>query len=101
MRKTNSSLCQVKTWAAINNRFLNYPRGSFNSPVNLVRMSRAYSQISSKQVRETLRTAVSEIAEESLEIKIETVGTHFIRSSFAILLNLHGVDRTTIMKLGR
>ena len=101
MRKTNSSLCPVKTWAAINNRILNYPRGSTESLVNLVRVNRTYSQVSSKQVRDTLRNAVSEIGEESLGITKDAVGTHSIRSSFAMLLHLHGVDKTTIMKLGR
>ena len=101
MRKTNSSLCPVKTWAAINSRILQYPRGSIESPVNLVRSNRSYSQVSSKQVRDTLRNAVSEIGEETIGISRDAVGTYSIRSSFAMLLHLHGVDKTTIMKLGR
>ena len=41
------------------------------------------------------------LGEDDIGVKSTQVGTHSIRSTFAMILFTHGVERTTIMKLGR
>ena len=101
MRRTGGSLCPVSTWIAIITRILSYPRGTTDSPINIVRTGRSYSKITSTQVRETLRKTVTLLREDEIGVKIDQVGTHSIRSTFAMILFTHGIEKTTIMRLGR
>ena len=41
------------------------------------------------------------LGEEEIGIKSAQVGTHSLRSTFAMILHTHGVEKTTIMRLGR
>ena len=101
MRRTGGSLCPVNTWATIVKRITSYPRGSEDSPVNLVRINRRYTNITSAQIRYTLRKTITLLGEDDIGVKSSQVGTHSIRSTFAMILFTHGVERTTIMRLGR
>ena len=101
MRKIDGSTCPVKTWASIVQRVLSYPRGNTDSPVNLLRVGRQYRQITATEIRDTLRETVKTLGESNLGIKSCDIGTHSIRSTFAMLLHTHGIEKTTIMKLGR
>ena len=101
MHRNSSDLCPVRIWTDIVQRISKYPRGNENSPVNLLRIGRSYKLIESTLVRNTLRSAVLAIGETVLGITVDSVGTHSVRSTFAMLLLIHKVDITTIMKLGR
>ena len=79
-------------------RMINYPRGAPESPINIVRVDRSYTQITALQVHETLKRTVRTLGEEVLGIKSNDVGTHSVRFSFEMLLRLHGTDTTTIYK---
>ena len=52
-------------------------------------------------MRETLRKTVETLGPNNLGILAKDVGTHSIRSSFAMLLLLNKVPLETVMKLGR
>ena len=101
MRKIDGLTCPVKTWASIVQRVLSYPRGNKDSPVNLLRVGRQYRQITATEIRNTLRETVKTLGESNLGIKSCDIGTHSIRSTFAMLLYSHGIEKTTIMKLDR
>ena len=101
MRRIEGPTCPVKVWAKIIRRILDYPRGNTNSPINLLRIGRQYRQMTSTEIRDTLRNTVSTLGENRLGIKSTNIGTHSIRSTFAMLLYTHGIDKTTIMKMGR
>ena len=101
MHAVDEPFCPVKLWAKIIQRILSYPKGSTNSPVNLVRSNRHYSYITSQQIRTSLRSTIKLLGENKLGIKSESVGTHSIRSTFAMILLLDKVRFTIIKKLGR
>ena len=101
MTKNNGPMCPVNVWTIIVKRILSYPRGNTDSPVNLLRIGRHYRQITSTEIRNSLRKTVSTLGETEIGISCDDIGTHSIRSTFAMLLHTHGIDKTTIMKLGR
>ena len=101
MHAIEEDFCPVKIWSRIIQRILSYPKGSYESPVNLVRSNRKYDYIKSRQVRMSLRSTVKSIGEHKLGIKAESVGTHSIRSTFAMILLLEKISMTIIKKLGR
>ena len=51
-------------------------------------------------MRETLRKTVETLGPHNLGISAKDVGTHSIRSSFAMLLLLNKVPLEKVMKLG-
>ena len=101
MHALQEDFCPVRIWARIVQRILSYPKGSLNSPVNLVRSNRQYHFINSRLVRQSLRSTIKLIGENKLGIKAASVGTHSIRSTFAMILLLDDVRMTIIKKLGR
>ena len=101
MHSLDDDFCPVKIWATIVQRILSYPKGSINSPVNLVRSHRNYEYITSRKIRQALRHTVKSIGENKLGIKADSVGTHSIRSTFAMILLLDKISLTIIKKLGR
>ena len=86
-----SQLCPVKIWASVISRILSYPKGSLNSSINLYREKRSYHFINSTTMREALRQTVENIGSKQLGISPKNVGTHSIRSSFAMLLLLNKI----------
>ena len=52
-------------------------------------------------MRLSLRSVTKNLGEESLGFQASKVGTHSIRSTFAMLLILNKIPIETIMKLGR
>ena len=101
MHALDDEFCPVKIWASIVQRILSYPKSSLDSPVNLVRSQRNYEYITSRQIRNTLRYTIKSIGENKLGIKADSVGTHSIRSTFAMILLLENISLTIIKKLGR
>ena len=101
MNSNISKLCPVKIWASVITRILSYPKGSTTSSINIFREKRNYNFISSKMMRESLRKTVEHLGPTNLGISPKDVGTHSIRSSFAMLLLLNKVPLEKVMKLGR
>ena len=101
MPATFKMIGPVKASAAIVSRILQYPGTTVESPVNVVRMGKVNAKITSKQISILLKASVDVIGEDHLGFKSEDIGTHSIRSSFAMLLYLSKVPTYTIMLLGR
>ena len=101
MHKSNRPLGPVKAWAETIIRILSYPGTDLETPINTVRIGSNNVQITSKQILAHIRMTVAMIGEVKLGFKKEDVGTHSIRSSFAMLLYLAKVPVSTIMILGR
>jgi len=101
LQANSSKLCPVKIWSTIIKRILSYPKGSLESSINMFREKRSYKYVTSADLRKYLRQTVSDIGEKRLGIKASEVGTHSIRSTFAMLLVLNKVPTIKIMKIGR
>ena len=101
MHRNSSDLFPVRILTDIIQRITKYPRGNENSPGSLLRVGRSYKLLESTLVRDTLKTAVLAIGEAVLGIRVDSVGTHSVRSTFTMLLLIQKVYKTTIMKLGR
>ena len=101
MYAIEDNFCLVKIWTKIVQRILSYPKGSIDSPVNLVRSNREYKFITSRHIRTSLCQTVKTIGENKLGIQAQTVGTHSICSTFAMILLLENIRMTIIKKFGR
>ena len=105
MHRSSKGLCPVKTWGEIVDRVLSYPRANQNSPVNLVEIETTkkpkYVQIRSSDILKHIRNTVTQIGEDKLGFTAKEVGTHSIRSSFAMFLHLNGIRSDKIMLQGR
>ena len=105
MHKSSKGLCPVKTWGEIVTRVLSYPRSNYNSPVNLVEEQSTkkpkHVQIRSIDILKHIRNTVTQIGQDTLGFTAKEVGTHSIRSSFAMFLHLNGVRSDKIMLQGR
>ena len=105
MHKSIHGLCPVQAWGQIVSRILSYPKSSPESPVNLVekrlknRMN--YVKVKSSQVLQHIRNTVTQIGFNKLGFGPKEVGTHSIRSSFAMFLHLNDVKTEKIMLQGR
>ena len=98
---THTDLCPVQSWAATIHRILTYPDSTIKSPVDAFRVNERTFAISGAVMRATLRRAVRELGESTLNITADDVGTHSIRASFAMLLLLNGEEDSLVMKKGR
>ena len=96
-----NTLCPVKAWAGLVKRILTYPKTNANTTVNTFYTQGKLKQISSSQTRKFIISHVQSIGEKKLGIDVNTVGTHSLRSSSAMLLYLSNIRTSTIMLLGR
>ena len=101
MHRTNNELCPVKAWSAIASRIMKYPSTNENTPVNYIHLNNRANFVDSKQVLQLIRLQVALLGKDILGFSPEDVGTHSIRSSFAMLLHLAGKDPLIIMLQGR
>jgi hypothetical protein len=100
--KSGNMICPVLIWADIFARVINYDGASLNNPVCTFQETRKLYCLSSALMRQHLRQTVTEIGSDTLGIdNTNTVGTHSIRASFAMLLHLNRVADSTIMQMGR
>jgi hypothetical protein len=97
----NKTLCPVRAWAQIVNRISNYPKTNKNTTVNTFLNKNKLVRITSNQTRNLIRSHVKSIGPHRLGVDINTVGTHSLRSSCAMLLYLANVRTSTIMLVGR
>ena len=101
MHKNNKELCPVIAWSRIVNRILSYPESTPNLPVNTLLVGKTLTLLTSKEVISHIRSTVQIIGEDTLGIKPKDVGTHSIRSSFAMFLYIQFVRTDKIMLQGR
>ena len=57
--------------------------------------------VTSTMVTQELKKAVVKVGSDSLGISVKEVGTHSIRTSFAMLMQLNGANDSTIKIKGR
>lgn len=101
LHSTQTNLCPVKIWSKIITTILASPGGSINSNINFIHTNNKHYHITSEDMRIQLRRSILKIGESNLGIKATEVGTHSIRTTFAMILLLNKVNIPTIMKLGR
>ena len=101
LRSGDALLCPVRRWAAIVRRILGYPGATSDTPVSAVWRFSRIDHITSKEMVQALRAAVSSIGEDILGIKVEEVGTHSLRSGAAMAMYLGECPVYTIMMIGR
>ena len=101
MHKSNSELCPVMAWGSIVKRILHYNNINLDTPVNYVELHNKPRHVTSTDVLNLIRLYVAIEGKDKLGFSPEDVGTHSIRSSFAMFLHLQKVDRDRIMLQGR
>ena len=101
--KTSENLCPVVTWALIVQRIWSYPNTTETTTVNTVFIpsSGVYTTVSNKNIIKLLRDAVTACGPDRLGINIKHIGTHSVRTSYAMLSHLNGIPDSTIQKKGR
>ena len=100
--RSGNEVDPVSLWAALVKGILSYKTRSLSSPVYLYMSdTEEIRNISLKDVAAHLKAMVSALGENYLGFTSEYVGTHSIRSSFAMMLKLKGIHPSTIMLQGR
>ena len=103
LRKSPNRLCSVEAWAKNVKRIRSYPNSNDNTFVNtyFCTSSGKYKQITNDHVINMLRSAVQIIGPEKIGVPLERVGTHTLRTSFALFMSLGNEEDSTIMLKGR
>ena len=102
MHRTNDLLCPVETWQKIVLRILTYPNTSLKSSVNTVRRQNRNYHIKDKTILQHIRTTVDTLGgKDTLGVSSDEVGTHSVRSSFAMFLYLNNTRSDKIMMQDR
>ena len=101
MESGEISLCPVQAAAAIVRRIRSYPGANDDTPVSAIWRYDHIDHITSKQISNALKDAVSAIGEDSLHIAAHEIGTHSIRSGAAMAMFLGGCPVFLIMMIGR
>ena len=99
--RTITTLCPVRIWAEIIIRLESYLGKKRDTPVNTVWVGRQKTTITSQMTTNSLRAGTLYFGEERLGLSHKEVGTHSIRSEFAMELYLAKVYPETIMIVGR
>ena len=99
--KTNSdTLCPVTRLVAVVKRIWSYPETTKYTTINTVQVNSKLVRIKARTITKTLRHAVQQRGQH-IGVRTEQIGTHSIRTSFAMLMQLNGAHETVIMKKGR
>ena len=101
--KSGSDFCPVKIWSRIITRLWTYPNTNKNTKVNTCYIfdTRKLFRIKSSAVTKALQNAVDFIGPEKVGITISSVGTHSVRTSFAMFMTLNNEQDSTIQLQGR
>ena len=99
--KSFTIFCPVKIWASIKNRILSYPNTSERSKVNTFLQNDKLVEITSDSIRKHLRKHILLVDPLQHHYQINRIGTHSIRTSFAMILHSVGIAKVTVMMLGR
>jgi len=100
-RRKDSILCAVRLWATVIERILSYNSTDENTTINTVRVDGRLRQLTCNQVRLHVKTAVTLLGEDYVQVKASEIGTHTLRVSFATMCDLEGVAPKKIMMAGR
>lgn len=101
MHRSHDELCPVLSWGSIDKRILSYPKTNESTPVNYVHLNGKNCYIKSKDVMQLIRFTVGIMGTACLGFGPDDVGTHSIRSSFAMFLYINRVGDSRIMLQGR
>ena len=101
MASGDPTLCPVKAAAAIVRRLRAYPGSNDDTPISTIWRRDRLEHITSKQIADALKDAVTSIGEDKLHIDRNTIGTHSIRSGAAMAMFLGGCPVFLIMMIGR
>ena len=75
--------------------------GSSNNEICDVHENSSWTQITSRQMIDSIREAVRSLKLHDNGIDADLVGAHSLRAGGAMALKLNGANDTTIMKMGR
>ncbi len=101
--RNSQKLCGVETWSKLVHRVIRLPNANSSTSVNAYfnPSSQKVEYVTSKMVTKMLQHTVLFLGEANLGIKISEVGTHSIRSSFAMHMALNNAKDSVIQKKGR
>ena len=99
--RASGHFCPAKIWAQIKSRILSYKNTSGNSAVNTFLQDGKLVQITSEAIRIHLRKFVLSIDPFEKFYKTNKIGTHTIRTSFAMILHSAKVAAYIIKMMGR
>ena len=101
MASGNVMLCPVRAAAAIIRQIQAYPGSTHNTPISAIWRCGCIDHITSKQIANALRDAISTIGEDYVHIAANEIGTHSILSGAAMAMFLGGCPVFLIMLIGR
>ena len=84
--RSGTDICPILAWGSLVYRIMSYKNASVDWPVNIFRTSPTSPShyITRKEILHHIRTTVASIGQKRLGFTSEEVGTHSIRSSFAM-----------------
>ena len=99
---SGKEICPVKAWAAITSRILSKKSANLDTEVDTYFDENGNKEnITAKEVATHIKSFVTTIGKSILGFSANRVGTHSIRTSFAMFLYLRNVHPSTIMLQGR
>jgi hypothetical protein len=101
MASGDITLCPVHAAATVVCRIRSYPGANDNTLISAIWRYNSIDNITSKQITNALRDAISTIGEDSLHIAAHKISTHSIRSGTAMVVFLGGCPVFLIMIIGR
>ena len=101
LKRSNNLLCGVEAWCKLVTRIRSYSGTTSSTTVNTYKVGSQFGRITSKQVVAMLRSAVTEVGPDSIGVPLARVGTHSVRTTFALLMSLNGAQDSLIRKKGR
>ena len=97
--KSNRALCPVSIWAQLVKRIWSYPSTTASTNVNTVYSpSTGTDHITNSQIIKMLKDANRRCGSP---VPMSHIGTHSIRTSFAMFMHIQGIPDSTIKKKGR
>lgn len=99
--RSKKSICPVKSWGKLIRLILSYPNTNIETEICYFYDNNLSGMIRSHDLILHLRATAQAINYKNLGIDIKRIGTHSIRTSFAMLLYLEKTDHSVIMTLGR
>ena len=103
LSRSDDVLCGVSAWCRIVKRLLTYPRTTQNTTVNTYYdiHSNALRVVTNQNIINMLRSATDIVGSTNIGVPLERVGTHSIRTSFALIMSLNKAQDSLIRKIGR
>ena len=101
--RSGTDVCPVLAWGSLVHRIMSYRGAHLNLPVNTYKQTNhaQFYFITQKEILQHIRSTVLSIGKNKLGFSPHEVGTHSIRSSFAMQLYLQKVSVYTIKLQGR